>query len=116
MYENFVVGEILSVEKHPNADRFTICKVSVGNRILQIVCGAPNATAGQKVCVARDGAIIPNGGFEIRSGTVIRGVESNGILCAEDELGLSTDHTGILVLNERAEAGMAFSEYILESI
>ncbi len=70
IYNNFVVGEVLETQKHPNADKLTLCKVDVGNQVLSIVCGAANVDSGQKVCVAKIGAIIPNGGFEIKKGKI----------------------------------------------
>lgn len=110
-FKNFVIGEVIETQKHPNADKLTICKVNTGNEVLNIVCGASNVRTGQKVCVAKIGAIIPNGGFEIKKNK-LRGELSEGMICAEDELGLSADHTGIMVLNEKAEVGSLFSEYI----
>ncbi|MDD5360868.1 MAG: phenylalanine--tRNA ligase subunit beta [Ignavibacteria bacterium] len=110
-YENFVIGEVLETEKHPNADKLTLCKVNIGESVLNIVCGAQNVAAGQKVCVAKIGARIPNGGFEIKK-SKIRGELSEGMICAEDELGLSEDHSGIMVLNPDAKAGQEFSNYI----
>ena len=109
-YNKFVVGEVLETEKHPNADKLTLCKVNVGDATLSIVCGAPNVTAGQKVCVARIGAIIPNGGFEIKK-SKIRGELSEGMICAEDELGLSDNHSGIMVLNDNSVPGTEFADY-----
>ena len=107
-----VVGEILEIEKHPNADRLQVTKVSVNSdqgTALQIVCGAPNITVGQKVPVALVGAKLPNG-LEIKEAE-IRGVKSFGMLCASDELGLGSDHSGIMVLDEKAEIGKEFSKY-----
>ncbi len=110
-YNNFVVGEVLETKKHPNADKLTLCKVNTGGEILSIVCGAPNVAAGQKVCVAKPGAVIPNGNFEIKKGK-IRGEVSEGMICAEDELNLSVDHSGIMVLKEDALPGTDFADYI----
>lgn len=110
-YDKFIVGEVIETQKHPNADKLTLCKVNSGETTLSIVCGAPNVLTGQKVCVARIGAIIPNGGFEIKK-SKIRGELSEGMICAEDELGLSDNHAGILVLNDSAVAGMEFADYI----
>ncbi|MCX6157654.1 MAG: phenylalanine--tRNA ligase subunit beta [Ignavibacteriota bacterium] len=109
-YNKIVVGEVLETQKHPNADKLTLCKVNVGGSVLSIVCGAPNVEAGQKVCVARIGALIPNGGFEIKK-SKIRGELSEGMICAEDELGLSDNHSGIMVLNADAVPGMEFADY-----
>lgn len=102
--KNIVVGYVEKVEKHPNADRLSLCKVYDGNETFNVVCGAPNVAEGQKVAFAKIGAIIPNGSFEIKK-SKIRGEESSGMICAEDELGLSDDHTGIMVLNEIVKVG-----------
>lgn len=110
-YKNFVVAEVTETAKHPNADKLTLCKVNTGSEILSVVCGAPNVATGQKVCLAKIGAIIPNGGFEIKKNK-IRGELSEGMICAEDELGLSADHSGIMVLKSEAKPGQAFADYI----
>ena len=83
---NLVIGEVIECENHPDSDHLHICKVNVGNEILQIVCGAPNVKKGLKVIVAQVGSVLP-GNFEIKKGN-IRGAESNGMLCALYELGL----------------------------
>lgn len=83
---NVVVGHVLSCDKHPNADKLSLCQVDVGNETLQIVCGAPNVAAGQKVAVAKPGAELP-GGFKIKK-VKLRGVESNGMICSLQELGV----------------------------
>ena len=113
--ENFlddvVVGEIVSVEKHPNADKLQLTKVNVGNsQILKIVCGAPNIEVGQKVPVALIGAELP-GGFKIKE-SEIRGEKSYGMLCAKDELGLGDNHEGILILDNDIETGTKLSEVL----
>jgi len=108
-YKNFVVGFVKESSKHPNADKLSICKVFDGKDDLQVVCGAPNVAAGQKVVFAPIGTIIPNGGFEIKKAK-IRGVESNGMICAEDELLLSNDHKGIMVLDENLQAGQSITK------
>lgn len=110
-YNNFIVGEVKEVSKHPDADKLVLCKVNIGNKTLDIVCGAPNVEKSQKVCVALVGAIIPNGGFEIKK-TKIRGVSSEGMICAEDELDISEDHSGIMVLDSKAKVGQEFADYI----
>ena len=102
--EKFVVGEILAAEKHPNADKLQVCTVFDGVEKLQIVCGAPNAAAGLKVPLAKIGAIVPNGNFEIKKAK-IRGVESSGMLCSAKELALSDDHGGLLVLDPGLATG-----------
>jgi phenylalanyl-tRNA synthetase beta chain len=112
--KGLVIGEVLSTEKHPNADKLTLTKVSVGNgEPLQIVCGAPNVAAGQKVVVATVGTTIYPINNEPLTMKVakIRNVESHGMLCAEDEIGLGTSHAGILVLNKDAKVGTPAVEY-----
>lgn len=103
-----VVGEVLTCEKHPDADRLSITTVNLGHdEIVQIVCGAPNVRAGQKVLVATVGTeLFPLGGdsFQIKK-SKIRGAESHGMICAEDELGLGKSHDGIMVLDENAVPG-----------
>ena len=96
--ENFVVGRVLEAEQHPNADRLSVCLVDIGDRTSpsQIVCGAPNVAAGQTVAVAKPGAVMPDG---TKLGKAkLRGIESNGMILAEDELAIGTDHAGIMVL------------------
>ncbi len=94
-FPNVVVGKITDVELHPNADRLRIAVVDIG-QTMRIVCGAPNIEAGQFAPVALLGATLPNG-VTIKE-AIIRGVPSSGMLCAEDELGLGTDHSGIKIL------------------
>ena len=95
----FVVGRVLESDKHPDADRLTVCLVDVGNAAPQtIVCGAPNVAAGQTVAVALPGAIMPDG---TKLGEAkLRGVKSSGMILAEDELGIGEDHDGIMVLSD----------------
>lgn len=105
--KGLVVGHVLEKEKHADADKLSVCKVDVGTETLQIVCGAPNVAAGQKVIVALVGAkLYPSSGdaFEIKK-SKIRGVESFGMICAEDEIGLGASHDGILVLDANTEVG-----------
>lgn len=109
-FPGVVVGKIMEIEKHPNADRLQVTKTDVGSEVLQIVCGASNIAVGQKVPVALVGAELP-GDFEIKEAE-IRGVKSFGMLCAEDELGLGTDHSGIMILDGETEVGMEFAKYI----
>lgn len=109
-FPGVVVGKIMEIEKHPNADRLQVTKTDVGGEVLQIVCGASNIAVGQKVPVALVGAELP-GDFEIKEAE-IRGVKSFGMLCAEDELGLGTDHSGIMILDGETEVGMEFARYI----
>jgi phenylalanyl-tRNA synthetase beta chain len=107
-FTGLVVGEVLSVERHPNADRLTVCQVNDGTTTLTVVCGAPNVAAGIKVPLATIGVTLPNG-LKIKKAKV-RGVESFGMLCAEDELGLSEDHGGLMILPVEIKAGTPFSE------
>ena len=97
--ENFVVGRVLEAGKHPDADRLSVCLVDIGEpEPSQIVCGAPNVAAGQTVAVAKPGAVMPDGS---RLGKAkLRGVESHGMILAEDELAIGTEHAGILVLDD----------------
>ena len=112
--QGLVIGEVLAAEKHPNADKLTVTKVNIGSgEPLQIVCGAPNVAAGQKVVVATVGATIyPKKGDPLTMKIAkIRSVESYGMICAEDEIGLSDDHAGILVLPADVKVGMPAAEY-----
>lgn len=108
-----VIGEVLEAGPHPNADKLRLTKVTVGGEPLQIVCGAPNVAAGQKVVVATVGTTIyPTSGDPLTMKVAkIRGVESHGMICAEDEIGLGASHEGILVLPAGAPAGMAAADY-----
>lgn len=103
-FKNIVIGKVEEVKKHPNADRLSVCKVNDGSKSYNVVCGAPNVQAGQTVPFAKVGAIIPNGKFEIKAAK-IRGEKSYGMICAEDELGISDDHTGIMVLDDNLKVG-----------
>ena len=104
------IGKVLTVEKHPAADRLRIATVSTGKKdVRRIVCGAPNLAKGQKVAVALPGAHLP-GGIEIKEAE-LRGVKSSGMICSAKELGLGSDHTGILVLPEDAPIGRDFVRY-----
>ena len=95
--EHFVVGKVLERHKHPDADRLSVCMVDVGGASAQqIVCGAPNVQAGQTVAVAKPGAVMPDG--TTLSKAKLRGQESNGMILAEDEVGIGTEHAGIMVL------------------
>ncbi len=111
MFDNFVIGHIKEVKKHPNADKLHLCIVSDGVNDLKIVCGAPNVAENQKVVVAKIGAVIPENNFEI-SKAKIRGEESFGMLCSERELNISPNHDGILVLDNSLEAGTTAAEAI----
>ena len=104
----FVVGYVTEKEKHPNADKLNICHVNVGEETLQIVCGAANVDAGQKVVVAKVGAVMPSG-MVIRDAE-LRGVASSGMICSATELNLkdAPDAKGILVLEDDRQVGEAF--------
>ncbi|MDB9893915.1 phenylalanine--tRNA ligase subunit beta [Flavobacteriaceae bacterium] len=111
--EGILVGEVLTCVQHPNADRLKITTVDLGTGDpVQIVCGAPNVVAGQKVPVATIGTTLYDDkgvGFKIKKGK-IRGEESHGMICAEDELGLGTSHDGILILNKKLKVGTPAAE------
>ena len=109
-YRGVVIGHVLERQPHPNADRLSVCRVDVGGEECTIVCGAPNVAAGQMVPVARPGCILPNG-MEIKKAR-LRGVESSGMICAEDELGLGEDHSGIMVLDDALQPGQPFAAQI----
>lgn len=110
-FDKVVVGRILEVKKHPNADRLQLAEVEVGGKEpLHIVCGAPNIAPDQLVPVALVGALLPNG-LEIKKAEV-RGETSEGMLCAPDELGLGDDHSGILILEGKAKVGQPLAKYL----
>lgn len=110
-FKNIVIAKILEVKKHPQADKLQIAIVDAGEKEpLKIVCGAPNIAVGQLVPLAKIGAILPNG-LEIKKAE-IRGEDSSGMLCAEDELGLGNDHGGIMILDEKAKIGQELNEYL----
>ncbi|HJF32314.1 MAG TPA: DUF4479 domain-containing protein [Sporosarcina psychrophila] len=106
----FVVGHVLKKEKHPNADKLSVCSVDVGNETVQIVCGAPNVDEGQKVVIAKVGAVMPSG-MVIRDAE-LRGVASAGMICSAKELGLADapEEKGILVLDDNAVVGKIFNK------
>ena len=112
--EGVVVGEILKVSQHPNADRLKVCQVDLGSESVQIVCGANNVAESQKVPVATVGATLPtkldDGSFLTLKKTKLRGEVSNGMICAEDELGLGTNHNGIMVLENSLKPGTPIKE------
>ena len=111
--EGLVIGEVLTCVEHPNSDHLHITTVNVGGEEpLQIVCGAPNVAAGQKVVVAVNGTKLYDGDEVFTNKrSKIRGVESNGMICAEDEIGIGTDHAGIIVLPADAVVGTPAKEY-----
>ena len=104
------VGRVERISPHPDADKVRVCQVDTGSGTEQIICGAWNFSDGAYVAVARPGAVLP-GDFEIGQRT-IRGVESNGMICSESELGLGEDHTGILVLDGEPALGSTFSDLV----
>lgn len=112
--EGVIVGEVLEVTAHPNADRLQLCQVDLGSEQKQIVCGAKNVAAGQKVPVATVGSTLP---IKLDDGSLLkikkaklRGEVSEGMICAEDELGIGTDHSGIMVLDHSLKTGTPVSE------
>jgi phenylalanyl-tRNA synthetase beta chain len=109
-WSDVVVGKVLEISEHPDADKVRVCQVDVGNSTDQIICGAWNFAEGAYVAVARPGALLP-GDFKIGQRT-IRGVESNGMICSESELGLGDDHAGILVLDGEPEVGTSFADLV----
>lgn len=105
----FVVGYVKEKKKHPNADKLSVCQVDVGTEVLQIVCGAPNVEAGQKVVVAKIGAVMPSG--LVIQEAELRGVPSYGMICSARELELpnAPQEKGILVLSDEYEVGQPFT-------
>jgi phenylalanyl-tRNA synthetase beta chain len=112
--EGLVIGEVKTCIKHPDADRLFITTVDIGdNKILNIVCGAPNVRAGQKVVVAKPGTTLykDDASYIIKK-TKIKGFDSEGMICAEDEIGMGTGHEGIMVLSNKAPVGIPLKEYL----
>ena len=113
------VGCVTSVRQHPNADRLRLCTVTTGTDEMEVVCGAPNVAEGQRICFARVGAYLYNAHsqkHETLAAASIRGVESQGMICSELELGLGDDHNGIIVLPEDAPLGGLLSDYLGDTI
>ena len=107
----FVTGRVLEAERHPDADRLTVCQVDVGREDPQtIVCGAPNVAAGQAVAVALPGAVMPDG--STLGEAKLRGVKSSGMILAEDEVGIGEDHLGIMVLDGDVPIGAPLAEHL----
>jgi phenylalanyl-tRNA synthetase beta chain len=104
----FTVGYVIEAKRHPNADRLSVCRVDTGQGEVQVVCGAPNAKTGMKGVFAPSGAHIPGTGIDLKA-SVIRGVESQGMLCSEREMGLSDEHDGIIELPADAPVGTPFA-------
>ena len=117
-YDGFIVGKVLNVERHPNADRLTVCKVETGKGVLQVVCGAPNVAEGQKVAVGLVGATVSRNQHDparkpfVLSKATIRGVESHGMICSAFELVLGDDAEGIMVLDRKAVVGTPLAQYL----
>ena len=106
-----VIAEVVTVARHPNADRLSVCQVSTGKgKPVEVVCGAPNVVAGMKSPLAAPGVRLPDGTKLSRSR--IRGVESNGMLCSAIELGLGDEADGIIALPDDAPTGVELSEYL----
>ena len=112
---DFIVGEIVAKEKHPNADKLNVLTVNAGTENLQIVCGAPNCYVGMKSVLAKVGTMIPHYGEKLEKG-VIRGVESFGMMCSERELEIGDDHSGIIDLKTDKPAGTPVSEVIKSEV
>lgn len=104
----FTVAYVVSAEQHPDADRLRVCMVDTGSETVQVVCGAPNARTGMKGVFAPSGTHIPGTGLDLKP-TRIRGVESNGMLCSEREMGMSDEHDGIIDLDADAPVGAPFA-------
>jgi phenylalanyl-tRNA synthetase beta chain len=109
-YEGFVVARVIEAKQHPNADRLKVCIVDAGGGPVQVVCGAPNARSGMKGVFSPVGTYIPGKKLTLAKG-VIRGVESNGMLCSAAELELSDDHDGIIELSDDAPVGVSYAQY-----
>ena len=109
--KGLVVGHVIECKKHPNADRLKLTKVDIGDEILQIVCGAPNVDVDQKVIVAKVGTTLfplNNDQFKITK-SKIRGEISQGMICAEDEIGVGNSHDGIIILDDKVKKGTKVS-------
>ena len=118
-WENCYVGRVTEVNKHPNADRLNLCKVSINNTEVEVVCGAPNVAAGQNICFAQIGATLYNprtGNTETLKAAQIRGVTSQGMICSELELGIGNSHEGIVVLPQDAPVGMPLDDYLGDTL
>jgi phenylalanyl-tRNA synthetase beta chain len=118
-WQNVFVGQVVELRPHPNADRLTLATVDLGGERQTVVCGAPNVAVGQKVPFAKEGAVLLDPRTRQPSPlrrAVIRGVESAGMICSELELGLSDDHSGIVVLPDDAPVGAPLSSYLGETV
>ena len=118
-WKECLVGRVTAVRSHPQADRLSLCQVDTGSEELEVVCGAPNVAANQKICFAKVGANLVNahtGKKEPLKPARIRGVVSQGMICSELELGLGEDHTGIIVLPDDAPVGLPLDSYLGDTI
>ena len=118
-WEGVCVGKVREVNKHPNADRLSLCTVDLPGETHEVVCGAPNVAADQNIAFAKVGAQLFDGhsGKSVKlKAAKIRGIVSNGMICSEKELGMSEEHEGILVLPEDAPPGMPLFDYLGDSI
>ncbi len=106
----FIIAEVTAAEKHPDADKLRVCMVNTGQETLQVVCGAPNARAGMKAVFAPVGTFVPGLEITLKKG-VIRGVESNGMMCSESELELSDEHDGIIDVPADAPVGVSYAAW-----
>jgi len=109
-FSGVCIGEVIQVDPHPNADKLKVCLVSDGNKKYQVVCGAPNVATGQKVPFAQVGAVL-GADFNIKKAK-LRGVDSQGMICSEEELGLAEQSDGIMVLPSEAEIGLDVRQYL----
>ena len=114
LISELIVGQIKEISKHINADRLCVTKVDIGREKLNIICGAKNIKIDQKVVVATNGTKlknISNDIIEIKK-TKIRGIESNGMICAEDEIGIGNNHSGVIILDKSAKVGTSVQKYL----
>ena len=109
----FKVAYVIKAEKHPNADRLKVCEVETNKGNFQVVCGAPNARAGMKGIFAPEGSFIPGTGITLKK-TSIRGVQSQGMLVSEKEMGISDEHEGIIDVDKSFKIGESFGEWLLQ--
>ena len=109
IYKGFIVGLVKTKQKHPNADKLSLCTVTDGEKDHQVICGAPNVLENQKIVFAPIGTIIPNGQFKIEKAK-IRGIESFGMICSEAELNISDNQVGIMVLSDAMQLGAPITE------
>ena len=107
----FTVASVIEARPHPNADKLQICRVDTGTEESEVVCGAPNARTGMKAVFAGNGLVIPGNGMKLKP-TEIRGVQSNGMLVSEREMGLSDEHDGIIEMPDDAPIGVPFAEIL----